>query len=381
MRLHSQGVPKGVATQIIGKITTTNAGRDSFTQDHVIFWNQKGIPVCDAGVKAVVTPLHSPDWPLHVPLVHSVHSLDYLENGDIVQIYPNGFVRTLYRKNSSHNFLLVTEQCNSYCLMCSQPPKKIDDSDQLLALFQVIDLMDRDTKELGITGGEPTLFKDTFISLIRHCKEVLPKTALHVLTNGRMFYYRKFAAKLAEIRHQDLILGIPLYSDVDSEHDYVVQSRGAFDQTVLGLHNLAKEDVGVEIRVVIHKQTYKRLPRLAKFIARNFPFVCHVALMGLENTGFTRANFESLWVDPLQYQRELRKATEVLFLAGLDVSIYNHQLCVIDRSLWPYACKSISDWKNIYLEPCDECQVKSQCGGFFQSSIERHSIGIKPIKS
>ena len=32
--------------------------------------------------------------------------------------------------------------------------------------------------------------------------------------------------------------------------------------------------------------------------------------------------------------------------------IYNHQLCLIDRGLWPFAVKSISDWKNEYHPEC-----------------------------
>jgi MoaA/NifB/PqqE/SkfB family radical SAM enzyme len=43
------------------------------------------------------------------------------------------------------------------------------------------------------------------------------------------------------------MLGIPIYSDVDSEHDYVVQAKGAFEETVSGLHNLARYNVAVEI--------------------------------------------------------------------------------------------------------------------------------------
>jgi len=239
--------------------------------------------------------------------------------------------------------------------------------------------MDPETPELGITGGEPTLFKDEFLRLIRYCKDRLPNTALHVLTNGRLFYYREFACKLGEIEHPDIMLGIPLYSDVDSEHDYVVQARGAFEETVLGIHNLARYGVPVEIRVVIHKQTYRRLPTLAEFIARNFPFAAHVALMGLEMFGFVHRNFDELWIDPHDYQSELLKATETLFLSGLNTSIYNHQLCVLDHQLWPFARKSISDWKNIYLDVCERCDVRESCGGFFQITRKKqkqtnHSI-------
>jgi len=43
-----------------------------------------------------------------------------------------------------------------------------------------------------------------------------------------------FARRLASIHHPDLMLGNPLYSDLSEEHDYVVQARGAFNETVRG---------------------------------------------------------------------------------------------------------------------------------------------------
>jgi len=261
--------------------------------------------------------------------------------------------------------------------MCSQPPREIDDFDRIQEHLRLIDLIDPETKELGITGGEPTLFRDDFLRLIDHCKTKLPDTALHVLTNGRLFFYKEFAHRLARVGHPDIMLGIPLYSDVDSEHDYVVQAKGAFEETVLGLYNLEREHVPIEIRVVVHRQTYRRLPQLAVFIARNFPFAAHVALMGMEMFGFVHKNLAELWIDPYDYQAELVAATEILFLSGLNTSIYNHQLCILDRRIWPFARKSISDWKNIYLEECEQCTMREQCGGLFQSAAKRHSAHIR----
>ena len=34
----------------------------------------------------------------------------------------------LWKNSAVHNGLLLTEQCDNYCLMCSQPPKDRDDS-------------------------------------------------------------------------------------------------------------------------------------------------------------------------------------------------------------------------------------------------------------
>jgi His-Xaa-Ser system radical SAM maturase HxsC len=364
---------------VIAKVTTTGLPTGGAREHAVLMWRAAVPPADCAGYAAVLTPERTPAWDIPAPLVHSVYGVEHLSDGDVVYVSPTGFVMTLYRRDSPHNFILVTEQCNSFCLMCSQPPKQINDFDRLSDHLRLIDLIDPATAELGITGGEPTLFKDEFLRLIAYCKSKLPQTALHVLTNGRLFYYREFARKLGEIDHPDLMLGIPLYSDVDSEHDYVVQAKGAFEETVLGLHNLSRYGVPIEIRVVIHQQTYRRLPQLAEFIARNFPFAAHVALMGLEMFGFVHRNFDELWIDPHDYQAELRQATDTLFLAGMNVSIYNHQLCVLDRRLWPFARKSISDWKNIYLEECGQCAVRERCGGLFQSAAKKHSAYIKPF--
>jgi His-Xaa-Ser system radical SAM maturase HxsC len=325
------------------------------------------------------TPIRVPPSPRCIELPDS---LRYLAEGDIVRVIPRtGDVAVLYRKTSPFNYLLVTERCNSNCVMCSQPPKDIDDGYLAVALLQAIPLMDRATAEVGITGGEPTLLGDRLIEIIAACKEHLPNTAVHVLSNGRLFNYLSLCGKVAAIGHRDLMIGIPLYSDIAWRHDFVVQARGAFDQTIRGIINLKRVDVKVELRVVLHRQTVDRLPDLARFISRNLGFVDHVALMGLEMMGYVKMNLDALWIDPFDYQSQLVDAVRQLVRSRLNVSIYNHQLCVLDRELWPFARKSISDWKNEYLEPCDTCSAKPQCGGFFTSSKLRFSDHIAPISS
>jgi His-Xaa-Ser system radical SAM maturase HxsC len=307
-------------------------------------------------------------------------NLDYLTEGDVVSLSHSGAVHVLFRRTSPHNTILLTEQCNSFCLMCSQPPKKEDDSYRISQVLRLLELIDPSAREIGLSGGEPTLLGDSFLAIVAKARDSLPHTALHVLSNGRLFKNPDFAQRLASIGHPDLMLGIPLYSDVDTIHDYVVQAAGAFHETMRGLHNLGASGVRLEIRVVLHKQTYRRLPRLAEFIWRNLPFVDHVALMGLEMFGFTPRNLDVLWIDPWEYAAELEEAALSLAACGMRVSIYNHQLCTIPRSLWPFARKSISDWKNVYLEACTHCAAKPYCGGFFQSATKQHSAHITPIQ-
>jgi hypothetical protein len=103
--------------------------------------------------------------------------------------------------------------------------------------------------------------------------------------------------------------------------------------------------------------------------------------MGIENTGFAVANRDLLWIDPLDYQADLACGVEILRAAGVNVSIYNLPLCLLDRSVWDVAVQSISDWKNGYLPECEQCAVRPRCAGFFLTGRMQLSRGIKPISA
>jgi His-Xaa-Ser system radical SAM maturase HxsC len=305
---------------------------------------------------------------------------NYLAEGDIIGIqHTSRKFRTLFRKNSRHNSFLVTERCNNYCLMCSQPPKAINDQWILSEIAESVPLVDPATRYLTFTGGEPLTDWRSFLAVLAQCRDQLPNTNIQVLTNGRAFADSQIVTAWSDIRHPNLIAAIPVYAAVDHIHDHVVQAKGAFDETVLGILKLKDRRQRVEIRVVLHALTAPKISETCRWIARNFPFVDHVALMGLENTGFAIANDALLWIDPIDYQATLADGVEQLSAAGVNVSVYNLPRCVLDRSIWPFAVQSISDWKNGYVEECNSCCERDRCSGLFTSGRPRLSRGIKAI--
>lgn len=304
----------------------------------------------------------------------------YLADGDVFGIDGRSLrLRVLYRRASRHNAFLVTERCNHYCLMCSQPPKDIDDRWILDEIAECIELIDPQTETIGFTGGEPLLEWQRFVGLLAAMRTRLPETAVHVLTNGRAFASAEVVRAWAGVGHRKLMAGIPIYSAVDAVHDYVVQAQGAFDETVLGILRLKDKGQRVEVRLVLHAVTAPRLRATCAWLARNLPFVDHVALMGLENTGFALANENLLWIDPLDYRDDLAAGVDLLRAAGVSVSIYNLPLCLLDRSVWDVATQSISDWKNDYLPECEGCAARPRCAGFFSTGRPRISRGIRAI--
>lgn len=65
--------------------------------------------------------------------------------------------------------------------------------------------------------------------------------------------------------------------------------------------------------------------------------------MGLEYQGYTPHNINKLWIDPVEYMDDLGEAVYFLSNKGMNVSIYNSQLCLLPEELWKFNKKSISD--------------------------------------
>ena len=314
------------------------------------------------------------------PVLQLGPELGHLDAGDIIHVSGDGHrVTVLWKDSARHNGLLLTEQCDNYCLMCSQPPKDRDDAWLFDRARKVISLLPPGARALSLTGGEPTLHADALLGLLEHCKRVAPGLSLHLLSNGRRFADPQFTRRYAAVGLTDIMAGIPVYAPEPGLHDFIVQAAGAFEETLHGILNLASLGQAVEIRVVVQRHTVPVLPGLAAFVVRNLPFVAQVALMGLEMTGLARPNSPLVWADPADYQRELGEAVSILATAGITTRIYNHQLCVLDHRLWPYAVRSISDWKNDYLDICRSCSVRDTCGGVFTTSGNRLSQHLRPV--
>lgn len=315
-----------------------------------------------------------------LPILFNINNFDHLEEGDIVSLSTDGVINTLYRVNSFQNTILATERCNSNCLMCSQPPKDKDDISLLFEIYKkAIPLIPKNCIEIGISGGEPTLMGNYFYELLSLIGKELPNTEIHVLTNGRSFAYFELAEKLSSLKLKQLMLGIPIYSDYYQLHDYIVQAENAFYQTILGIQNLNRYGQRIEIRIVLHKQSIPRLKLLAQYIYKNMPYVEHVTFMGLEYVGYTPYNINELWIDPYEYQEILEESVLYLSKMGMTVSIYNTPLCILPSKVWKYARKSISDWKNEYMEECKSCSKIDDCGGFFKWNLKKPSEHIKAI--
>ena len=262
--------------------------------------------------------------------------------------------------------------------MCPQPPVMKDDNRTAFNL-RLISLMDKNTKEIGITGGEPTLIGNDLFIIIKALKKQLPCTSVSVLSNGVRFADKEYAMKYALCNHPDIQIDIPIFSDIPEIHNKIVGAN-TFYKTVQGLYNLSLFNQRIGLRIVVHKMNYRRLPQMADYIYHNFPFVVQVAFMQMETIGLADSNIKELWIDPYDYNAYLETAVLALRDRGMVPYIYNSQLCILPPKIHKFAVQSISDWKDVFLKECEECVLRTSCAGLFASNQNMHSKHIKAVK-
>lgn len=308
----------------------------------------------------------------------SADFLSSLNDGDVIKVRTDGELHLIWESASRHNAVFVTDYCNSDCIMCPQAPEAKPEHhyDTAKSVLSLIDA--RLPLSFGITGGEPLLAPEKLVELFEICQKRFPDVSIQLLTNGRLLADFSIISKILKNCPARTLFCIPLYADNDVEHDAITGATGSFEQSIRGIYNLVRFRRPVEIRVVMVKQNSKRLKDLAHFIFWNFPFVVHVAFMGMETSGVASENLDKVWIDPVDYAEELAQAVNFLHQRSINVSIFNIPLCSLPEGVRSFARDSISDWKKTFVPECRGCSKTNQCSGFFATSVKKPEH-IKPL--
>ncbi|RTM10588.1 MAG: His-Xaa-Ser system radical SAM maturase HxsC [Hyphomicrobiales bacterium] len=294
-------------------------------------------------------------------------------DGDSILVVPSRKIaHRLIRANSRHNTLLVTERCDQLCVMCSQPPKKqhVD----MLPFFETAVLLAPWNSTIGLSGGEPTLFKYSLFAFLRRAMARRRDIDFHILTNAQHFDWADLAL-LGDIDRDRILWGVPVYASDGAVHDQIVGKPGAFDQVKKSLSVLCEAGARIELRTVLMRPNATALLDLARFVTTALPFVETWAIMQLENIGYGRQNWHSLFFDSSMQFEPVGKAVDFALSRGISTKLYNFPLCTVPAHYRAYAPSTISDWKRTYIEDCTQCSLRAECGGFFEWHPKVHGYG------
>ncbi len=371
------GQPSSPFATVIGQVTTR---RLPFYERHDrILLTDK----VDMGCVGYLAILSSAPAENRFILPHTIGNISssgmtFIRQGDIVSVSGTGEVLVLWEENSAQNSLMLTEACNCRCIMCPQPPQKhapalVDAANRILDLLKT-----KPVTNICITGGEPTIIADNFLKILHRCHTEHPTAQISILTNAKKFSDESFTREVAGLPRGDDLFCVSLHSDIPEIHDELVGVQGSYDETQAGIYNLAKHRLPVEIRHVVTRRNYSRLPEFAEHLYRYFPFCVHYALMSMEICGTASENIDYIHIEPGEYKLELRKAVLALHKRGLHASVYNTPLCLCHEDVRAFSRQSISAWKKTFVDECSICKERDECCGFFSTSSVQSSH-ISPI--
>jgi His-Xaa-Ser system radical SAM maturase HxsC len=294
-----------------------------------------------------------------------VHTKDAQSlDGDVVLVTPGrNTLHRLIRSSSRHNTLLITEQCDQKCIMCSQPPKK-HHTDMFDYFLQAVLLAPAQTT-IGLSGGEPLLHKARLFEFLEKVQSARPDIQFHILTNGQHFDERD-RTSLSALNMRSILWGVPIYAANAAAHDQIVVKAGAHKTLQKNLAILGTCGANLELRTVLLNSNVLHLEDLANHITKHQSFASVWAIMQLENIGYARMNWDREFYDSSLSFVDVAKAIDLATGRGMETLLYNFPLCSVPSEYRRFCVASISDWKQKYLSTCDGCSLRSTCTGFFE---------------
>jgi len=260
----------------------------------------------------------------------------------------------------------ITNKCNSHCIMCTNDFKFDRNKEEISRqqFFERIDQLPKTTKNVTLTGGEPTLNPD-FPEILSYLNKKLPNAEKLLLSNGRMFSYKDYTDKIMGLKISNLEIAIPLCAHNEEVHDSITLSPGSFRQAVNGIKNLLSSGALIELRIVIHAMNHNYLEDMARFINRNFQGISRIVLMLMEIQGNGFRNKDRLLVKYSQVTGQLYKALDLL--KGHEVRLYHFPLCTLKPEYWNRAWRSLEERKVFFKGSCDRCKYKKYCLGILKT--------------
>ena len=277
---------------------------------------------------------------------------------------------------------MVTEACNSSCVMC---PMSSDQRRRGLSLSWeeaqgLLNQIDEHTEHIDITGGEPFLQAELVLDILRQLNERWPQIPVQVLTNGRALCIPRIQRALGPLLTPRLRFAVPVHAGSAALHDAITQSPGSFEQTLRGLAFLSASPAQIEIRIVGHRKNVEHLDALCDRLLRSGLRISVVNFIAMEMNGSAAHNRDGLWVDYRAFFAAAKPLIHRFVRAGIDVGLYDFPLCAVEEAYWPLARKSITAWKVRYPGACDVCDEKSACGGLFRSTCLLGLFPVSPIR-
>lgn len=286
----------------------------------------------------------------------------------------------------------VWNKCNNNCVMCANTAGfALNTAGDYLFLKQAGRLerhlkgaaaYRKNARTAGawnLTGGEPTLNPE-FLKTILYFRRRLEGEELTLLSNGRRFADRAFAAAFAAAARPPFTLAVSIHGPTAAEHDRVAGVKGAFAETIKGLRNILALPGApfLELRIILHKLNYRRLGATLALL-RRLPGNFRVVVMHYESEGRGARNEDRLAVGLSATAARVNACARSLKRFG-QVRLYHFPLCLLAPGLRPLAAVSLPPEDRVYPPACGDCRARAKCVGLMRPYLRRYGAAeLKPL--
>jgi len=257
--------------------------------------------------------------------------------------------------------LFITEECNLKCKYCfhrkgkevsGAPNQTFTVEDGRRVLDRVYKL-NPDSMTVNFFGGEPLLYPDMLLDLMRYTKELWKdKGKLVISTNGTVFNKELFA----ELKSMDVGIQVSFDGDEDTQNS----NRGEFDLVASNIKNMLEFGAVITVRMTFTPDNVGSLSKNVQFIHDlGVEKIVHHAVMEADWTEEAIREYNVQLLNLLHYRRYCQNKKMPLTIGFIDkcLLILNDEL-PIEKDFCAAGKSFIAILPNGDVYPCHRAASK-----------------------
>ncbi|EDM81017.1 nitrite reductase [Plesiocystis pacifica SIR-1] len=291
-------------------------------------------------------------------------------------------------------YIQVVRHCNHFCGFCSNPTTPYTHTFESMKVL-VDDFVERGYFGVILTGGEPSLHPE----LPEICRYATDQ-GLHVrmITNGTRLAKKAFAKEMAEAGLK--LVHVSIYSLIEEVEDELRGTPGTLPVALQALDNANEFGIDVNINCVINKLNADHLDLNIRYFLEHHPYIRHFVWNNLDpSMGRAEVNQDQFTPRLADFELSLQRALRMLERTGRTFRVEKVPLCYMTDFGWASTeTRKIvkgeerivhflddkqtvrqTNWGHMYAEVCEQCSLRSICGGVFDRGGAYDPAELHPV--
>lgn len=264
-------------------------------------------------------------------------------------------------------------KCNADCVFCEVPrSNKMQSEPELKTRESELDsLMQEDTEDLVITGGEPAIYPG-ILEFVRYARKKYDLKNIYIQTNGLILANEQMVKKLMDAGINCIQIS---FNQTDPlKYDHILGIRDSLRYIKKGISNVRKNGLNIISNTVINRFNYQEIPDIVSFLISNDIRSIMVSSLNPIGTNLDSSGIPKSAVRYSEIIPYVEKALEILDANRVKINLKDFPVCMFS-SRWQksdnfiVSGKILLDLSFTRLDRCKECRFQDCCLGIRTSYL------------